>query len=193
MSSQLSAHIVQEGVFVVDPNGEYRRLFKQHPELVIDHPTKLGHELYGSLGLKQTLDQWGVRYVDLSTQKGIDDQYPKSKQINNQIRAIAWKYPSIFKIQEIGRGRRGKKIMMLKVSDNPQTDEVEPEVKLIANMHGDEIVGREILVRLAEYIGAEYTKKNPEIVHLVNNAEIFLVPSMNPEGPMNNDAVIVAG
>ena len=26
MSSQLSAHIVQEGVFVVDPNGEYRGL-----------------------------------------------------------------------------------------------------------------------------------------------------------------------
>ena len=49
--------------------------------------------------------------------------------------------------------------MMLKISDNPQTDEVEPEVKLIANMHGDEIVGREIVVRLAEYIGAEYTKR----------------------------------
>ena len=49
--------------------------------------------------------------------------------------------------------------MMLKISDNPQTDEVEPEVKLIANMHGDEIVGREIVVRLAEYIGADIIKK----------------------------------
>ena len=157
-------------------------LFKQHPELVIDHPTRQGHELYGPIGLMKTLDQWGVRYYPLNQHKMIDDKYPTSEQINNQLRSIAWKYPQIFKLEELGKGRRGKRILMLKVSDNVQVDEVEPEVKLIANMHGDEIVGREIVVRLAEYIGLAYSQKNPEIRELVDNAEIYLVASMNPEG-----------
>ena len=48
----------------------------------------------------------------------------------------------------LGKTHEGKDIWAIKISDNPETDELEPEVKYIANMHGDEIVGRELMVLL---------------------------------------------
>ena len=82
----------------------------------------------------------------------------------------------------LGKTHEDKDIWAIKISDNPENDELEPEVKYIANMHGDEIVGRELMVLLIREIALGYRILDPKIVNLVNNLEIFIVPSMNPDG-----------
>ena len=58
-------------------------------------------------------------------------------------------------------------------------------------MHGDETVGREILLKLITYLCENY-KSNTTIGSLINNTDIFIMPSMNPDGFELNQVTLLA-
>jgi hypothetical protein len=82
-----------------------------------------------------------------------------------------------------GKTTQGRLLEVIVFSDNPTKHEKEePEFKYVGNMHGNEVVGREMLLKLMDVMCREYKANNPEYRRLIDNTRIHLLPSMNPDG-----------
>lgn len=57
----------------------------------------------------------------------------------------------------------------------------EPEFRYTAGLHGNEVLGRELLLLLMQFLCKEYNTDNPRVRRLVEGVRIHLVPSLNPD------------
>ncbi|MAJ45427.1 MAG: hypothetical protein CMF96_11885 [Candidatus Marinimicrobia bacterium] len=108
-------------------------------------------------------------------------EYHNYNELTNFLENIANQYPEITYLYSIGQSVEGRELWMMNISDNPGVNEIEPEFKYIANMHGDEVVGRELSLYLIEWLCENYGL-NTRATNLVNNVDIYIMPTMNPDG-----------
>ncbi|XP_078107819.1 uncharacterized protein aebp1b [Sander vitreus] len=91
--------------------------------------------------------------------------------------------PNITSVYSLGRSTKGLDIMAMIISGNPTEHEIgEPELRFTAGLHGNEAVGRELLLLLMQYLCKEYKDRNPRVQRLVEGVRIHLAPSLNPDG-----------
>lgn len=102
-------------------------------------------------------------------------------ELEDSMKKFAQRCHNIARLYSIGRSFLGFPLWVLEISDKPGEIEAEPAFKYVGNMHGDEPVGREILLRLANWICDNYLK-DPLATLIVKDIHLHLLPSMNPDG-----------
>lgn len=112
------------------------------------------------------------------------DQYHSYDEIIQTIDNLSGSYPDICEKYDFGSSVEGRQLVAIKISDNADTDENEPEIMFDGGIHGDEIGGPENLIRFAEFLCDSYSV-DPEIANLIDTREIWLYIMVNPDGRVN--------
>jgi len=109
------------------------------------------------------------------------DVYPTYDGYVNMMTQFANNYPAICKLIDAGNTVQGRKILLVKISDNVNVREAEPQFLYTSTMHGDETTGYVLMLRLIDSLLTAYGS-NSRITNLIDNAEIWINPNANPDG-----------
>uniref|UniRef100_A0A8C4NCL5 Uncharacterized protein n=1 Tax=Eptatretus burgeri TaxID=7764 RepID=A0A8C4NCL5_EPTBU len=120
---------------------------------------------------------------EATTSDHLDFRHHDYKQMRQLMKEVNEQCPNITRVYKIGRSSKGRKLYAFEITDNPgQHESGEPEVRLVAGLHGNEVLGRELVLLLAQFLCLEYQAGNPRVLALVNNTRLHILPSANPDG-----------
>ena len=95
--------------------------------------------------------------------------------------SLATAFPAICKKVIFGYSVYSRELAALKISDNVDVDEPEPEILFDGGIHGDEVGGAENLIRYARDLCLGYGT-DTTYTKLINSREIWLYYMVNPDG-----------
>lgn len=109
------------------------------------------------------------------------DDFHSYPEMTAELHDIVNTYPSIASLYNLGSSVQERTIWGLKITNNPDIEENEAEVRICGCHHGNEIMSAELPLMLAWYMVDNYAS-DPDIQDLVDNREIWIIPMVNPDG-----------
>ncbi|NTV83466.1 MAG: zinc carboxypeptidase, partial [Bacteroidales bacterium] len=132
---------------------------KMEYELSFEWPVPEGFEL-GTCGGFLTIDQCMEHLDNMAT------QYPDLVSTRS-----ALNYET----------HNGRELYWVRLSDNPNTNEDEPEVLYTGMHHAREPIGMQLLVYYMYYLLENYDT-DPDVKYIVDNFELYFIPVINMDG-----------
>lgn len=109
-------------------------------------------------------------------------------EILSELDAMASQYPNLITVKapiSTFVTEEGRSIYWVKISDNPNTDEAEPEMLYDAVHHAREPGAVQQLIYYMWYLLENYSSST-EIQSIVDNTELYFIPVLNPDGYQYN-------
>jgi hypothetical protein len=110
--------------------------------------------------------------------KGFVDEYRTYEEHLAHLDDLAAGYPTLARIVDLGQSVQGRTLRALRIS-GPGANKV--GLLYHGAQHGNEQAGAMLVAGVAEHLLANYAT-DPQVRSLVDNAEWYLLPIMNPDG-----------
>ncbi|GAA1942314.1 M14 family metallopeptidase [Amycolatopsis minnesotensis] len=110
-----------------------------------------------------------------------DEGYHTYAETGAELQQTVRDHAAITALSSAGKSYEGRDLRVLKISDNAGTDENEPEVLFTCNQHAREHLTTEMCLRIVQRLTDGYAT-DPAIKRMVDSTEIFVLPSVNPDG-----------
>ncbi len=152
---------------------------------IVTHPQEL--EFIRGLGYNVTVELEDMEAEYASRVRGRDyGDFHEYEEILQYLDDLHANHPSITTEKfSIGTTYEGRDIWAIKISDNPDVDEPEPEVLYDGVHHAREIIVPEVLMHYMSWLCENYGT-DPEATFLVDEREIWFIIIVNPDGFMYN-------
>ncbi len=155
-------------------------------------------DLYVTENQRSFLDEMHYTFSVINTKSGLQRDlagYRDYQTLTSELDSIASTYASITSLTSLGESRDflyyldgndaytdyQHEVWCLKLSDNPDTDEDEPNVLFAAEIHAREPIGLEVDMNLLYYLLEGYGNDD-QITDWINSTQIWFVPLINPDG-----------
>lgn len=99
-----------------------------------------------------------------------------------EITQAAVDHPDIVRLTTIGTSWQGRDLHLVKITDQPDVDEGEPEVLVDALHHAREHLTPEMALSIVESLTDGYASGDARIRGLVDSRVIWIVPMLDPDG-----------
>lgn len=111
--------------------------------------------------------------------------YPSLTEINQTLQSMVANHPDICRLETLGYSVQNRPIYAVVVTRNPSQNLPKPRIRIQACIHGDEkssaMVALHFLSLLTENDGT-----SPMCTYLVDAAETWVIPVLNPDGYHSN-------
>ena len=162
---------------------ELLKTLTKRSDLVVGHPNSEGFEVYGDETLYKILDELKISYKVINTSSKDELRnlgHPTHSQITEKMNELSETYKDFMVLESIGKSVQGKDLWVMRIGR--LNEENKKHIFYIANMHGDEITGRELMIMLIEELGEKLKNKDNQILSLMDQIIFHVLPSLNPDG-----------
>ncbi|OQY29659.1 MAG: hypothetical protein B6244_03055 [Candidatus Cloacimonetes bacterium 4572_55] len=113
----------------------------------------------------------------------IDERYHRLDEIESELQNYTETYSDLAQIKVLGQtGVDSLPLYAMKISDNVTEEEDEPAIFYLGSLHAEEILGIEVAMFMIDSLLTGYAEGNPQVRQWVDNCEIWIMPTANPEG-----------
>ena len=129
---------------------------------------------------KESVDPKAVSMASSVSQMASWDRYPTYSTYVAMMQQWAADFPALCRLDTIGTSIQGRLILCMEIAGN-QADSTLPEFFYSSTIHGDEVTGYVMMLRLIDTLLNGYGN-NPQYTRLVNTTRIYINPLANPDG-----------
>jgi len=120
--------------------------------------------------------------------------YHNYTQLTAELDRLVREHPDLAKVYSLGQTVEGRELAVIQISRGVNQERVllKPMMKLVGNMHGNEAVGRELLLALATLILRDH-EQEPRLARILDTTDLHILASLNPDGFENSTKGVCRG